>query len=426
MERAKEQSAIKKRTVQWAVLLASIMTLSLLSCVTSSLAPKATGLNSRLDTLVNEGLKENKYSGAVLLVVRNGGTLHQKAYGFAREYDCNATRLESPESMTVEHLFDIASMTKVFATTFGVMLLVDKGHIGLDDPVYKYIPSFAENDKRDITVRTLLTHRAGMAPWKPLYFHASDTGAAREYLVSLPLRYPVGREYHYSDLGFMTLGYIIESVSGMSLDTYLRKNIYSPLGLEDITFCPKKRGYEKIAATSQGNPFEYRMIADDDFGFRCDEEIEDFRGWRRYTLHGEVNDGNSYHAHGGVAGHAGLFATAGNLRILAQLLLDKGVFNGKMIIRSETIQTFLHPDEFGNGLGWSLNPGFLKAEGAPRGTFGHTGFTGCNVIVVPDRNTMIIFLINRQHHGPGTSGHYPDLNRLRRAIAGTVLELESD
>jgi len=413
---------IKKRTGRRTIGIVFIAFLFVISCSTSSTAPEKSVVNPRLDRLVEEGLKENSYSGAVLLVTRDGKTVHRKAYGFAREYDYNAARLESPELMTMEHLFDVASMTKVFSTTFGIMLLVDKGSIRLEDPVCAYIPSFCEKEKKNITIRNLLAHRAGLYPWKPVYYHASNKDESLSYIASLPLRYPAGEAYHYSDLGFMILGYIIESVSGKPLDTYLGENLYAPLGLKNITFRPGEKGYMKIAATSQGNPFEYKMIAEDGFGFDCDEKIDAFHGWRHYTLHGEVNDGNSYYAHGGVAGHAGLFATAGDLETLAGLLVNRGALNKEMVIKPETIDAFLQPDEFGNGLGWSLNPEFIKAESAPPGTFGHTGFTGCNVVVVPDRKIVIIFLTNRQHRGPGTSGLYPNLNGLRRAIVATVLE----
>jgi len=412
---------MKQRITGAVLTLACILMLCITSCTTLPPITERTDENIRLDRLVEEGLKEDLYAGAVLLVTRNGKTVHRRAYGFARKYGYDSARAERPEPMTTEHLFDVASMTKVFATTFGIMLLVDRGDIGLDDPVYKYIPFFGEGEKRNITIRHLLTHRAGLHPWKPIYYHASNKDESRAYIASLSLKYPVGTEYHYSDLGFMVLGYIIESASGRPLDEYLQENLYSPLGLENITFCPREKGYDKIAATSQGNPFEYRMIAEDGFGFTCDEDIDAFQGWRRYTLHGEVNDGNSYYANGGVAGHAGLFATADNLQVLADLLVNRGIFNGNVIIKPETIEAFLRADESGNGLGWSLNPKFIKAEGAPAGTFGHTGFTGCNVVIMPAQKIIIILLTNRQNKGLGVSGYYPDLNVLRRNIVRTVL-----
>lgn len=417
---------MKARITGTGIALACMVILCITSCTKLHPATERTEENIRLDRLVEEGLNEDSYAGAVLLVTRNGKTVHQRAYGCARKYNYDSTLMAQPEPMTTEHLFDVASMTKVFATTFGIMLLVDKGNIKLDDPVSAYISSFGKGEKRTITIRHLLTHRAGLHPWKPVYYHASNKDASLVFIASLPLKYPVGTEYHYSDLGFMVLGYLIESVSGKPLDEFLHENLYAPLGLENITFCPRENGYDTIAATSQGNPFEYRMIAEDGFGYTCDEDIDAFQRWRRYTVRGEVNDGNSYYAHGGVAGHAGLFATADTLTILAELLINRGMFNGTVIIKPETIKAFLRADESGNGLGWSLNPKFIKAEGAPAGTFGHTGFTGCNVVVVPDRDIIILFLTNRQNAGLGESGSYPNLNKLRRAIVATVLEFDDE
>lgn len=379
-------------------------------------------LSNKLNALIENGLKEELFPGAVLLIAKNGEIRHRKAYGLAQKYSFGRIALENPESMSAEHLFDVASMTKVFATTFGIMLLVDRGELKLDDFLYNYIDRFAEGEKRQITIRHLLSHRAGLAPWKPVYYHASHKGESLDYISSIPLKYPVGTEQLYSDLDFMILGYLIEEITGKSLDLYLKENLYAPLELYNTTFRPLSRNDKKIAATSHGNPFERRMIADDNFGYKCDENPDDFHEWRHYTLKGEVNDGNAFYAHDGVAGHAGLFSTVDDLKILADLLVNKGLLNGQIYMRPETVETFLRKDEFDNGLGWSLNPKFIKAEGAPEGTFGHTGFTGCNVVIMPTQKIIIILLTNRQNEGLGGSGYYPDLNTLRRDIVRTVLE----
>ncbi|MBW2544877.1 MAG: serine hydrolase [Deltaproteobacteria bacterium] len=379
-------------------------------------------LSNKLNALIEDGLKEELFPGAVLLVVKDGEIRHRKAYGYAQKHSFGRIALENPELMSTEHLFDVASMTKVFATTFAVMLLVDRGEIKLDDFAYDYIPLLNDGEKSKITIRHLLSHRAGLAPWKPVYCHASNKDQSLDYIASIPLKYPVGTERHYSDLSFMILGYIIEGVTGKTLDSYLKENLYAPLGLSNTTFCPLSLHYKKIAATSHGNPFEQKMVTDDNFGYRCDEGPDDFNKWRDYTLKGEVNDGNAFYAHGGVAGHAGLFSTSDDLKILADLLMKKGLLNGKVYMRPETVKTFLKKDEFDNGLGWSLNLKSIKAEGAPEGTFGHTGFTGCNVAVIPAKETVIILLTNRQNEGMGESGYYPDLNALRRNVCRTVLK----
>ncbi len=379
-------------------------------------------LSKSLNTLMEEGVQQELFPGAVLLVAQDGKIRHRRAYGYAQKYSFDGTALEKPVAMSVEHLFDVASMTKVFATTFGIMLLVDRGELQLDDFLYKYIGGFDEGEKRKITIRQLLRHKAGFAPWKPVYYHASDKDESLAYITSIPLKYPVGAERHYSDLGFMILGHLIEKITGKSLDLYLKENLYDRLGLQNTTFRPLTRGYKKIAATSHGNPLEGRMVTDDTFGYICDEDPDDFQKWRHYTLKGEVNDGNAYYANGGVAGHAGLCSTGDDLKILVDLLVNKGFLKGKRYISPETVEMFLEKDEFGNGLGWSLNRKFIKADGAPEGTFGHTGFTGCNVVVMPANRSIIILLTNCQNVGVGGKGYYPNLNKLRRNIVRIVLE----
>lgn len=395
--------------------------MSLAACTPDPETARKRTLETRLDTIVEKGLREKAYAGAVLLVTRRGEIIHETAYGYGRKYSSGHIPLKTPEPMKTDTLFDVASMTKVFATTFGIMLLVDRGQTDLDAPLSRYLPLFDRGNKQDITIRHLLRHRAGLYPWKPLYYHARDREGAASYIASLPLKYTVGAEYHYSDLGFMILGYVIESVSGRPLDKYLSENLYAPLGLKRTSFRPLERGFTKIAVTSQGNPFERRMVADDTFGYPCDEEADAFRGWRCYTLKGEANDGNAFYVHQGIAGHAGLFSTAADLKILAEVLLGEGTYRGRTVISPETVETFLTPDEFGNGLGWSLSSEVINAQGVTPGTFGHTGFTGCNALVIPEQEIIVIFLTNRQHEGLLESGGYPDLNDLGREIARAVL-----
>jgi len=374
-------------------------------------------LSQKLNAFVEEALQKELFPGAVLLVAEKGVILHRRAYGHARRYDYGPVELPRPEAMSPDHLFDVASLTKVFATTFGIMLLVDRGEIALDDFVHTYLDGFAAGEKRNIRIRHLLRHRAGLASWKPVYYHAANREESLAYISTLPLRYPVGSVRHYSDLGFMILGYLIEEITGTSLDRYLAENLYEPLGLARTTFNPLDRGYKKLVATSHGNPFERRTVADDSFEDRCDEDPGAFQKWRRYTLRGEVNDGNAFYAHGGVAGHAGLFSTVDDLKILTDLLINGGSLGKQAYIRPETVAAFLQ-----SGLGWSRNPRFIRAEGAPEGTFGHTGFTGCNVVVMPQTKIVIILLTNRQHAGVGTGGYYPAIDQLRRTIVTTVLE----
>jgi CubicO group peptidase (beta-lactamase class C family) len=398
-----------------------LLAIALSPCHAAAALSDQQEMSNRLDAIVAKGLRDHAYAGAVLLVARRGEVLHQKAYGYSRKYSSGHELLDNPQPMTTDTIFDVASLTKVFATTFGAMLLVDSGEIALDAPVSRYLPLFDREQKRNMTIRHLLSHRSGLPPWKPVYCHAANKAEAAAYIATVPLQSPVGAEYHYSDLNFMLLGYVIEAVSGRSLDRFLAETLYAPLGLNDTAFHPQKRAGARIAATSEGNPLELRMATSEKFGDKCDENAEVFRRWRRHVLIGEVNDGNAFYAHQGVAGHAGLFSTAAELNSLAELLIGRGTYRGKNLIRAETVKMFLTPDDLGNGLGWQFRSEVIKAKDAPAGSFGHTGFTGGNVLIVPDREITVIFLSNRQHEGLAGTESYPKLDTLREAIAQTVL-----
>ena len=189
--------------------------------------------------------------------------------GMLRKYDFNHNLLYPPEKMKVNTLFDIASLTKVIGTTTSVMLLADRGLISVDDPVCKYIEAFNTPDKKDITIRHLLTHTAGLYEWYPLYYLASDKQECFRVIEGLPLMSPVGEERRYSDLGFVLLGEIIEIVSGLPLEQFMKQNIFQPLGMKNTTFNPlDSRGPGKIAATSAGNPYERRMVYDSTLGYQ--------------------------------------------------------------------------------------------------------------------------------------------------------------
>ena len=375
-----------------------------------------------IDSLINRAIAQNHIPGAVVRVQQGSRVLHEKAYGYAHLYDYNLNKLDDPEPMTTGHLFDLASLTKVFGTTFGIMLLVDQGKVHLDDPIYKWLPEFTSGEKKKITVRHLLTHSAGLYQWQPTYYHASNKGEQYKYIAGLPLKWSVGEGRHYSDLGFMLLGEIISRVTGQPLDMFLNDELYKPLGLDHTTFNPDTSNFEAIAWTSNGNVFERHMVYDDSFGYDVDVEPESWDGWRTYTLHGEVNDGNAWYGAGGVAGHAGLFSTAADLQKLLTLLLKKGKYEDRQLISAFVIDTFLTRNKYNNGLGWAMDPDVISAEGAPAGTFGHTGFTGTNVVAIPEEDLSVILLTNRQQAGAQPSGYYYDLSNLRQKIINIVLD----
>lgn len=380
------------------------------------------GTVSAVDSLIRKEIEAGNIPGAVIQVKKGDSLLHRAAYGYARKYSYGLEPLENPEPMTKKHLFDLASLTKVMATTFGIMLLVDGDLLRLDDPLYKYLPEFEQGEKAKITIRHLLTHTAGLAQWMPVYYHVSGRQERYDYIASLPLKWEAGEERHYSDLGFMLLGEVIKRVTGRRLDKFLREELYVPLNLYHTVYNPLGKGFQKIAATSHGNPFERQMVYDNDFGYKVDVDPDSWDGWRRYTLQGEVNDGNAWYASGGVAGHAGLFSTVSDLQELVDLLINRGSTGGARLISAEVVDTFLTKDKYGNGLGWAMDEEFISAEGSPAGTFGHTGFTGTNITVVPRDSLSIILLTNRQNVGRQKNGYYYDLGPLRQAIFDEVMK----
>jgi len=387
-------------------------------------ASRKAALIHQVDEAINNAIAENKIPGAVIQVKRNGKVIYKQAYGDAQKFNYNHELLPVPDKMTTATLFDLASLTKVVGTTTSIMLLVDRGLIKIDDPVSKYVPAFGTPDKSAITIRHLLTHTAGIYEWYPLFYRASNKQETFKLIGELPLHFPVGAQRKYSDLGFTVLGQIVEIVSGMSLDKFEEQHIFIPLGMRNTLFNPLKSGRNfKIAATSLGNPYETRMVHDPSLGFQFKEINPDqWNGWRHYVLKGEVNDGNAWYAEGGVAGAAGLFSTVGDLQKLVDMLMSKGRVGEKQFISENTISTFLTKDKFNNGLGWMMDPVNSFMKNGPPGTFGHTGFTGTSISVVPAEGLSVILLINRQQMGLQANGEYYNPNPIRAAVFKAAME----
>jgi CubicO group peptidase (beta-lactamase class C family) len=389
------------------------------------------------DSLVALAVDTRVIPGAVILVARNGEVLLHRAHGFAQAMELPAATarqedstnpyivapqpVTKPRPMTPSTVFDLASVTKVMATTMALMLLVDRGEVALDAPVHDYLPEFRGISKDSITVRHLLTHSAGLAQWQPIYYSATNSVESYRTIREMPLEWGVGEARHYSDLGFMLLGYLVERVTGVPLDRFVAEELYEPLGLEQTGFrrtgcsdCPQG----PFAATSHGNPYEYRMVHDTSFGYTYSGDPNSWNGWRRYTLVGEVNDGNAFYAHGGVAGHAGLFSSATELARLLELLLNGGELEGRRFVSPETVAIFLKPTEYGQALGWQT------PSWAPPGSFAHTGFTGTFVIGIPSERLALVLLTNRQNFGVGSDTRYPDIGELQREVVETVLGVD--
>jgi CubicO group peptidase (beta-lactamase class C family) len=232
----------------------------------------------------------------------------------------------------------------------------------------------------------------------------------------MPLEWGVGAGRHYSDLGFMLLGDIVERVSGEPLDAFVERELYRPLGLRSTTFGPKARGFTEFAATEEGNGYERHMVYDSTFGYRYRGDPTAWNGWRQYVLRGEVNDGNAYYANGGVAGHAGLFSTGGDLRVLLDLLVGGGSLQGQRLLSEAVVSQFLTRDRFDNYLGW------MRPRDMPDGSFMHTGFTGTYVMGVPKYRLSIVLLTNRQNMGADARGVFPNLTPLQSAVAQAIVD----
>jgi CubicO group peptidase (beta-lactamase class C family) len=392
------------------------------------ISPKVARANliAVVDSIFQTQVDQDKIPGAVIEIKKENQIIYKHAYGYAQKYDYNHHLLNPPEKMTSDHLFDIASLTKVIGTTTSIMLLVDRGLLKIEDSVYKYIKAFDTPDKREITIRHLLTHTAGLYEWYPLYYRASNKKESYKIIGELPLMFPVGAQRRYSDLGFVILGEIVEIVSGLPLEKFMNQNIFLPLQMKNTTYNPLTTGkLKKIAATSHGNPYEKRMVYDSTLGYKIKEiDPAQWNGWRNYTLIGEVNDGNAWYANGGISGAAGLFSTIDDLQKLVDMLNNKGKTGSHLFISERTIATFLTKDKFNNGLGWMMDPDNSFMKNGPEGTFGHTGFTGTSISVIPKYNLSVILLINRQNTGLLTTGEYFNVNPIRLQVFNSILKYQ--
>lgn len=386
-------------------------------------APAEAGLADEalaaVDDVVSAGLgtgPDGRYPGAVVLVAKDGVVLTHRAYGHARTHD-GAQVLDRPGPMTVDTAFDLASVTKVVATTAAVMRLVDEGRLDLDAPVATWVPAFAGGGKDAVTPRHLLTHTAGLWEWQPVYLHATGWEQAVRHVAGLDLRYPVGEGRYYSDLGFMLLGEVVRVASGRPLDEYVRDCVHAPLGMTRTRYRPVDGPF---AATSHGDAHEYGMVATGSPYPVVAGTVADYAGWRRHTLVGEVNDGNAAHAFAGVAGHAGLFGTARDVAVLGQLLLNGGGYGRTRLFSPEVVAQFTR-DAFhrGQGLGFRTDR-LAVVDGPAAGGVGHGGFTGTELAVDRERGTVVVLLTNRLHPAPPHADIGPVWDALLAAVAAAV------
>lgn len=333
-------------------------------------SPSAVGMSSArlatIDRVIERGLKAGGYPGAAVVVGRKGATVWEKGFGRLGWTD------ESGAVIPETTIYDLASLTKVVGTTTAVMLLFDEGKLRLDDLVSKYVPEFTGGGKENVTILMLLEHRSGLPPGRDLWRIAHTPDEARAAVISTPLFAPPGKYYEYSDLGADMLGFAVEAAAGEKLDDFLQKRVWTPLGMTDTHFRPEASLRSRIAPTEISPP-------------------------RGYPLRGEVHDENAY-ALGGVAGHAGLFSTAADLSVFAQMMLNGGSYNGTRLIADSTVALFTKRAAGTRALGWDTcagTGGCGKYLGA--NAYGHTGYTGTSLWIDPERDMFVILLTNRVH-----------------------------
>ena len=355
----------------------------------------------RIDALVEEAIAAGQLPGAAVLVGRGDEIVYRKVFG-------NRSLSPTRETMTFDTVFDLASLTKVVATTTSVMQLVETGRIRLSDRVTAFIPEFGRYGKSDVTIRHLLTHTSGLRPDLPLEDEFDGTEVAIRRATEEVLLAPPGEGFVYSDINFFLLGEIVGHVSGLPLDRYVRERIFGPLGMDDTMFNPPSSLAPRIAPTEACPPL----------GWPCE-------GPDAVMLRGTVHDPTARRMKG-VAGHAGLFSSLDDLARFCRMLLGGGALDGVRVLAPLTVSrmtTVSTPASQPNrrGLGWDIDSVFSSNRGEllPLGSFGHTGFTGTSLWLDPSSGTYVVFLSNRVH--PNGTGNVVALRARVSTVAAAAL-----
>lgn len=359
---------------------------------------------ARIEVVVREAITAGELPGAVVLVAHRGRTVFRQAFGL---------RAVRPvrEPMTVDTIFDLASLTKAVATAPGVMVLVEEGAIRLRDRVARYLPGFERHGKDAVTIEHLLTHVSGLRPDLPLEEEFQGTGEALQRVFEERLEAPPGEAFIYSDLNFLLLGEIVRRVSGMPLDVFATERLFNPLGMRDTSFRPGADRTARIAPTEACTPL----------GWPCG-------GPEAVMLRGTVHDPTARRM-GGVAGHAGLFGTADDLARFGALLLAGGrAPSGAALLSPLTVARMTRPSTPAGlpevrGLGWDIDSRYSSNRGDlfARGSYGHTGFTGTSIWIDPQTETVVVFLSSRVH--PDGGGNVVRLRGLVATLAAAAVSV---
>lgn len=332
--------------------------------------PAAVGMSAKrlaaIDRVVGRGIRAGGFPGASVIIGRRGAAVFSKGYG-RLGWTKDASRVD-PDAT----IYDLASLTKVIGTTTALMILYDEGRVSLDARVVDYLPAFTGGWKDSITIRQLLTHRSGLPASRDLWKLATNPQEARLGVVDAMLQCRPGVCFEYSDLGMVLLGMVVENVSGVGLDRFVHERVFEPLGMTSTFFRPADSLRTRIAPTDVNPP-------------------------RGYPLRGQVADENAY-ALGGIAGHAGLFSTASDISVFAQMMLNGGEYNGVRIVADSTIALFTRRTAGTRALGWDTADGDGGSGSYLSGnSYGHTGYTGTSLWIDPDREMFVVLLTNRVH-----------------------------
>jgi uncharacterized protein YbbC (DUF1343 family)/CubicO group peptidase (beta-lactamase class C family) len=343
-----------------------------------------------VDEAARDAVGSGDIPGVVVLIGRGDRILYEKAFG-------SRTLLPEPRPMTLDTIFDIASLTKPVGTTLAMMSLVERGMVKLEAPLGRYLREFKGSAFQGVTIRRLLTHSAGLPAIPPPGTVVAFPKYAKT-LARLKLDYPPGTAFQYSDTGFILLGEVVRRVSGEPLDRYLDRKVFRPLKLRDTGFHPRPDVLDRVA------PTEFHLGR---------------------LLIGEVHDPRA-RALGGIAGHAGMFSTAADLARICRMLLDGGTLDGTRVFRLATVQLMWEraPDGFGTRtLGWDMFSGFARpmAPFFPAASVGHTGFTGTSIWIDPSSRAYVILLTNRVHPNGGGAARIRELRTRVTAAAGAAL-----
>jgi CubicO group peptidase (beta-lactamase class C family) len=344
---------------------------------------------SKVDALVAKGIADGVFPGAVYAIGRRGGVVHLKSAG--RYMYC-------PDSPSVKTgtMWDMASCSKVVGCTSAAMVLFDEGKLKLDERVVDVLPEFGQNGKDKITVRNLLLHNSGLVADLSNVPQYKSAESFMQGVYASKLKYPTGTDMVYSDLSMITLGKMIEKITGVSLDRFVKERVFTPLGMKDTMYNVPPEIRQRVAPTEDIEPWRtaLRKSRHQDFsplpGCHPDAHL---------YIQGEVHD-PSADVLDGISGNAGVFSTAPDLCIFVQMMMNGGIHNGRQIINSGTIRewTRRQSEESSRALGWDTPAGRSSAgHKLSRKSFGHTGYTGTSIWADTEHDIFVILLTNRVH-----------------------------